>query len=189
MRTVGRSFGCPVSGASFLPSTRLRRLASFKRARVAKARRKAMSTCCSPGVQVGCPFILVTSVTTGAARAARVQRCLWFCFLYVCGLCGSLPAVLIPNMASRSLCASTTCKLCRTCMPEVATSRVAGGMCELVLIARGNRCLGSWRSAATEVIVPLLQTNHPCGSIDKAPHQTLLFAPGSVGAVTFRIEQ
>lgn len=153
MRMVRKSFGCPASGASFLLSTRLQCLPSFERARFAKARRKATSTCCSPGVQVRCPSILVPTVTTGVGRAARLQYCFWFCFLYACGLCGSSPSILISKMAPRSLHAETVCKLCCTCVPEVAMSRVAGGMRELVSIARGNRYLGGWISSAREVVV------------------------------------
>lgn len=101
------------------------------------------------GVQVRWLSISIPSATTGVGRAAGLQHCFWFCFLCVCGFCRSSPSILIPKMAPHSLYTETICELCRTCMPEVAMSRVAGVMHELVSFATGNRYLGGWGSAVT----------------------------------------
>lgn len=57
-RTAGRSFGRRAYSASFLPSVTLCRLASFKYARAAKARRKATSTYWGLGIRKRQPVIL-----------------------------------------------------------------------------------------------------------------------------------
>lgn len=55
VRTMERSFGCPASSASFLLSIELQLLVHLEPARAAKARRKARSVCCRPGIQKATP--------------------------------------------------------------------------------------------------------------------------------------